>query len=170
METYRIRLRIHSGTLTPFQADTVFGHLCWIVARREGERGLEEFLRPFREEDPPFLISDGFSGDLLPKPLSAEINIDDPSERKEMKRLEFMNLVDFEAARLGKKTKPLFRETHVTTLRTLHSAISRDTQRTLSEGGLYSLEETHVPAITIYIKTVSEAWETRVVDLFRELS
>lgn len=90
MKTHRIRLKAHSGSLTPFQADTLFGHLCWTVAYREGDKGLEEFLKPFKEGNPPFLISDGFPGDLLPKPLSAEVNIDDPDERKEMKKVDLV--------------------------------------------------------------------------------
>jgi len=91
MKTLQITLKMESGTLTPFQADTIFGHLCWVIAHKEGEKGLEEFLKPFKQGNPPFIISDGFPGELLPKPMVVEFNIYKPEDRKEWKKIEFLN-------------------------------------------------------------------------------
>jgi len=170
MKTYKIRLQAHTGTLTPFQADTIFGHLCWIVAYQQGGKGLEEFLKPFKEGNPPFLVSDGFPGDLLAKPLTAEINIEDPDDRKEMKRVEFLSLEDFNQVRSGKKIKPLIHEGVFESIITLHNTIDRQTNRTLSEGGIYRLEEKFTPNIIIYLKATSEVWKDQIVTLFYDLS
>ncbi|MFZ6017246.1 MAG: hypothetical protein ACOYU0_06525 [Nitrospirota bacterium] len=82
MKTYRIRIEIQSGIITPFHADTIFGHLCWVVAYQEDNKRLQKFLEPFRDGEPPFVISDGFPAGYLPKLLSTEFGIDDPFERK----------------------------------------------------------------------------------------
>lgn len=66
---YRLRLQPTSATLSPWQADTLFGHLCWAVYYESGRAGLAEFLAPFRVGHPPFVLSDGFPGDLFPRPL-----------------------------------------------------------------------------------------------------
>ncbi|MCK4815463.1 hypothetical protein KA005_06820 [bacterium] len=169
MKIYRIKLTTYSGTLTPFQSDTLFGHLRWVVAHREGDEKLEKFLKPFKEGNPPFLISDGFPADLLPKPLSAEFNIDDPDERKELKKIDFILLDDFNIARKGRKLKqPVPHK--IVTLTMPHNTISRITHTTPSEGGLYSLKEMFIPSVSIYLKAISEEWKDRVVNLFQELS
>jgi len=170
MKTYKINLEIYSGILTPLQADTIFGHLCWVVAYQEGEEGLQQFLEPFKRNDPPFVISDGFPYDLLPKPLSAEFNIDDPQERKELKKIEFIDLKDFDFLREGKKYKPEVPATPFASFVTPHNTVSRLTNSTLIEGGVYSLEEAFIPNITLYFKAVSDEWKNRVVELFNELS
>jgi len=149
MKTYKINLKTYSGTLTPFQADTIFGHLCWVVAQKAGDKELGKFLEPFKEGKPPFVISDGFPDTLLPKPLSVEFNIDKPEERKEWKKVNFLNFNDFNSVRLGEKCERKISESYMTTFTTPHSAISRLTNATLAEGGLYSLREMNIPNVTI---------------------
>lgn len=170
MKTYKVKLKIDSGILTPFQADTIWGHLCWVVAFREGEKGLKEFIEPFKRRDPPFIISDGFPNDLLPKPLSAEFNIDDPQEGKQIKRIKFVPLEDFNLIRQGKKYKPGPPINPFVAYVTPHNTINRLTNSTLVEGGVFSLKETFVSAIDIYLKASSEEWKNRVFGLLRELS
>jgi len=71
MRCFRIRFRLVSSLGTPFQADTIFGHICWAVRYLEGEEALQAFLAAYRDV-PPLLVSDGFPvvGDLfyLPRP------------------------------------------------------------------------------------------------------
>jgi len=170
MKTYKINLKIHGSIMTPFHADTIFGHLCWVVAHQEGEKGLQEFLEPFKGNNPPFVISDGFPHDLLPKPLSAEFIIDDPQERKELKKIDFVPLGDFNFLRRGEKCKVEVPATPFISYVTPHNTINRLTNSTLAEGGVYSLKETFIPNIDIYIKTISEEWKNRVVNLLKDLS
>jgi CRISPR-associated protein Csm4 len=170
MNTYKIKLNAESSSLTPFHADTVFGHLCWIVAHREGEESLREFLKPFMEGNPPFVISDGFPGDLLPKPLSAEFGISDPQEHKEIKKIEYVSIDDFNRMRTGEKFKPESSYLQIEKTVTSHNVINRLTNTTFQDAGVFSHEETFIPEIAFYLKTISQEWEYRVLALFTELS
>ena len=170
MKTYRIKLNISSGVLTAFQADTIFGHLCWVVAYLGGDDELQEFLKPFKEGFPPFIISDGFPCDLVPKPLSVEFNITDAVERKELKKLDFITLEDFNRARKGEIFKIQRPESLVTITTATHNIVSRLTHTALTEGGVYSLEENIISSVCVYLKVKSDVWKNRVVQLFTELS
>lgn len=69
MTTWRLRLHPKSPWVTPWRGDSLFGALCW--------RWLELFPETFHSlldefgnyDNPPFLISDAFPGDLMPMPL-----------------------------------------------------------------------------------------------------
>lgn len=170
MKTYQLTLETKSGLLTPFQADTIFGHLCWIIAYEEGENGLQKFLKPFREGTPSFVVSDGFPGNFLPKPLSVEFTLSDPAERKEIKKIDFITPEEFTSAREGEKCMPIIRDDLFKTLLIPHNTIDRLSSGTLKQGGVYTLEETFIPKISIYIKVASEEWKDRIVHLVDSLS
>ena len=156
--------------MTPFQADTLFGHLCWVVAYREGEKGLQEFLDPFQKKSPPFLISDGFPTGLLPKPLSAEFCVTDPQERKDLKKTDFVASKDFESISEGKECRPDILPNPYSVYLLPHNKIDRLTYSTSKEGGVFSLRQIYIPEINIYLKVISEEWKNRVVGLFEDLS
>ncbi len=70
MGTFRLEIRSLSATLTPWQADTIFGHLCWTIVRRaNGETELAEFIQTYRQGNPRLLLSDAFPADFLPVPV-----------------------------------------------------------------------------------------------------
>src|SRR4030042_4997790 len=170
MKTYKINLKIHGSIMTPFHADTLFGHLCWVVAYREGEKGLQAFLEPFQKREPPFLISDGFPLGLLPKPLSAEFYIKGPEEKKNLKRIDLVAPEDFQSFRDGKECRPDPLPNPYSTCLLPHNRIDRLTQATSKEGGIFSLRQTFVSGINIYLKAVEEQWKNRVLGLFDDLS
>jgi len=169
MKTYQIKLTVGSGTLTPFQADTIFGHLCWVVAHNEGDEKLQEFIQPFKEGNPPFIITDGLPTDLLPKPLSAEV-FAEPDKRKDIKNIEFVTLDEFNSIRKGEKFEPRRGISPLNYRTTPHSRINRLTWSTLAEAGVYSLEEFFAPYISVYLKVFVETWYDRIINLFYELS
>ncbi|MCS7239422.1 MAG: hypothetical protein NZ899_14315 [Thermoguttaceae bacterium] len=68
-QDFRIRLELLALLGTRMYSDTLFGHLCWQVALREGDQGVAEFLEPFRRGEPPFILSEAFPAGLLPRPL-----------------------------------------------------------------------------------------------------
>jgi len=171
MKTYRIKLSLNSGFLTPFHADTLFGHLCWVIAYLEEEKELEKFLKPFKEGNPPFLISDGFPENFLPRPFSAEFNVEDPEMRKEIKKRNFVSLAEFNHIREDKSLEELETiEPSIYEVTTTHNSINRLTYTTFTEGGLYDLEEIIVSYVSIYLKVVSESWKERVTELIEKLS
>ncbi len=82
MLDFLIRICLLSPTGTPWQSDTLFGHLCWQVALGRADLPIEAFLAPFLGGEPPFVFSDGFPSGLMPKPMlpyrpepSAESNL-----------------------------------------------------------------------------------------------
>ena len=170
MKMYRIKLKCKSSILTSLHADTIFGHLCWMVAHFEGDDALKKFLHPFRNEKPPFIISDGFPGDLLPRPFSTQFMIDDPKKIKEIKKIQMLSIDDFNCVRRGELCSLTLPQKIETTMVTTHSSISRLTNSTFEEGGLYSLEETFIHSITIYLKVISDEWKDKVIELFNKLS
>jgi CRISPR-associated protein Csm4 len=170
MKTYRITLKIHGSIMTPFQADTLFGHLCWVTAYREGKEGLTEFLEPFMKGTPPFLVSDGFPQDLLPKPLSAESYVEDPEQRKKLKKADLVILKDFELLREGRDYMPDLPPTPYSVYLLPHNRIDRLTTSTSKEGGVFSLRQTFVPEQNIYLKVISDGWKDRVTGLLQDLS
>lgn len=59
MRPLRVSFRLRSSLGTPFQADTIFGHICWAIRHLEGEGELKSFLDAY-DNHPPLLLSDGF--------------------------------------------------------------------------------------------------------------
>lgn len=76
MQDYMIKLKLCSPLITPLDADTIFGHLCWAIRYIKGNNFIENFLNSF-EKSPIFLVSDGFLSDTLPKPILPELNHED---------------------------------------------------------------------------------------------
>jgi len=170
MEIYKLKLSFNSPLLTPLHADIVFGHLCWVIAYREGAQALEQFLRPFKENKPPFTISDGLPIDLFPKPLTVEFLIENWEKSKEMKKSDFLLFEDFKKVIKGEKIEYASIPKNVKSSLIPHNTISRLTNTTLQEGGVYSLEEKFISELNIFIKSSSKEWIDRLEELFFELS
>ncbi|MGA1871283.1 MAG: type III-A CRISPR-associated RAMP protein Csm4 [bacterium] len=70
---YTIDISLKSPIVTPFQSDTIFGHICWAISylKWEAKDKLAEFLDFYDKEEsiPPLLLSNGFPAGFLPKPI-----------------------------------------------------------------------------------------------------
>jgi CRISPR-associated protein Csm4 len=67
---YTIKIALQSSVITPFQSDTLFGHICWAIRYLWGEKYLVDFLNQYHpEKTPPLFISNGFPDGYLPKPI-----------------------------------------------------------------------------------------------------
>ncbi len=73
MNSYRFKLRPLAPWSTPWQADTIFGSLCWEMRKLQGEDPLVRFLEQYLEGRPPFVISDALPEGFLPCPLFARL-------------------------------------------------------------------------------------------------
>ena len=182
MSDYRdYRFRIHpAGPIgTPWQSDTLFGHLAWLVAMQEGDSALNDYLRPFQEGAPPFILSDGFPGDLLPVPLledtfkpSHSLSPGEYALSKERKKARYLTEESFQIARCGRMAKEGLRGDPFTRSETLHARLSRHTNATGEEGKLFSTVESYLPekaAITIYSRCL-DGWGERLRELLERLS
>jgi CRISPR-associated protein Csm4 len=179
MRLFKSTLTLHTASATHWQADTVFGHLCWSLLRRSGETTLAEFLSLYEEKTPPVLLSDGFPGDYLPRPLlpppvapaageSKRQRIERLRLAKKLQQVELLTLDEFNRARMGQPVEPSL--TQETLKESLHihamqkNQIDRVTNTAGSEAGeLYNIVEYRIPRVTIfwriaegYFDTVSE--------------
>ncbi len=179
MKTYRLKLKPQSSFLTPWQADTIFGSLCWIMAWRKGADALAKFLDEYKNDNPPFVLSDGMPGDLLPAPayLSLIVKTNDYQKAKSLKKTAWLKPDEFEILREGhfdldrhESIKPFKPFT------TLHSSINRLTGTTGDEGSLFELEEQAFDTedakanyLSVYLK-IRAGYEDTIMSLFRDLS
>jgi len=151
LDWYRITLRLAAPTPSPWHADTIFGHLCWALAHVEGPDLLADFLGLFALDAPPLVVSNGFPGDLLPRPLltayqperSADLATAREAFRqaKELRESAWLSPQEFERARRGEPFQPLPRQPFKPGV-TLHAQINRLTGTTGPAGTLFAVEET----------------------------
>jgi CRISPR-associated protein Csm4 len=186
MLTYRATLQPRSATRSPWQADTLFGHLCWLLRYREGEPALAEFLERYRRGQPPLLFSNGFPGDYLPRPLlpappiqaglpkRAQVQV--MQEAKASRGLRWVSLEQFNVLRRGERITlqpqpELLR--HRTVLKNQINRLTFGTTSLEEEGGgnLYNVDELVFVQgegaqragldVSVYVKAEDEAWAKR---------
>ncbi len=77
--SYTIEIELLSSIETSFQADTIFGHICWAYRFLNDEEKLGEFLVSYEKNplQPPLLVSNGFPKDYLPKPVIPPVTQED---------------------------------------------------------------------------------------------
>ncbi len=136
--------------MTPWQADTVFGALCWAIVRREGEATLRTLLDLCAIGEPPLVLSNGMPGGLLPAPLilrprppastreQAEAELATAKRRKGLTRLP---LDAFHRACRGEDVAAALRAEPLTVRDTAKNTINRAGGGTVEQGGLYSVAE-----------------------------
>ena len=62
MQWYQIRCEVKSWLSSEWQADTIWGHLCWGLTHLRGEEELSRFIAAYESNEPPLLISNGRGG------------------------------------------------------------------------------------------------------------
>lgn len=175
MKSARFCLRPLAPWATPWQADTLFGALCWELVHSAGEDALSRLLGRFRQGPPPFLLSDAFPGDLLPRPLCAipEADAGAVAEANEWHPARWLTRAQFVAVREGQSyALPLPRQHWWLTLRPTHASIPRDGADPVP----FSTEEyTWLPEVpqeerflSLYIRA-EEEWLERLAVLLRSL-
>lgn len=186
MKTFRVTYHLGSATATPFQADTIFGHLCWALKYLEGEEALTDFLEWYRIGEPLLLVSNGFPGDLLPRPLvprrhaaagtTVAERIEAFGKRKETRKAELVPMQEFNRLLDGEEVAVRAPAAMPRTRSTLKNQINRLTGTTGEAGRLYPFEETYwrgaepdgpvdIP-VSIYCRA-QEGFETKAEQLFR---
>lgn len=178
MKTYRLKIKPHSSFLTPWQADTIFGSLCWVMAWCEGEKVLQSFLEEYKNGNPSFVLSDGMPGDLLPAPAHLSLleqkgeGFETYQKAKMLKKIAWLPLETFQSVRNGNlKLEQAEKAETFKVFTTLHSSINRITGTTGEEGSLFELEEyaSALNEISIYLK-IKDGQEEKVFSLFKNLS
>lgn len=186
MEDYRIRIRLKAPTGTPWQSDTLFGHLAWQVARGAvTDLDIESFLAPFRAGEPPFVLSDGFPGDLLPRPFlpvptGAAVTQKEYEEQRKRRKSRFVSVQDFAAIRKGDHTAWEGKDDPWERFEVPHASLNRLTEATTgpegeAEGGaffqtsLMAIRDPNITHLALYLRA-ELPWAERVVELLQGLS
>jgi CRISPR-associated protein Csm4 len=189
---YRLSFHLRGPFLTPWQADTLFGHLCWALRWRKGPDAVTAFLDRYEASDPPILLSNGFPGDWLPKPVfpSSLVSAADPAElqglildREESGRQEWLSPVEFNAWRslptvvrpgrhdglVDEETRTLFK--NKINRRTGTTAAVEEEEGLEGEGNLFAVEERFLPEsrLSVYARIVDD-WLDTARTLFADVA
>ncbi len=178
MTPYRLRLHLRAPTLTPWQADTIFGSLCWRLTQREGEQALLTLLDRCRAGDPPLVLSDGFAGDRLPAPmLPPRSRVPDKeggmralAEAKRERRHGHLSWAAFATRCRGERSSGVAEGWRFRLA--AHNTVSRQVFTTGDDSGeLYSLAERVAEdgVLTVYLR-VAPDWEDLVRTLWEDLA
>jgi len=181
---YRVRLRLRSPLGTPMLADTLFGHLAWEVARREGPEGVSTFLEPFLAGEPPFVLSDAFPEGLLPRPMLPTGRIPGDAESREayarikqVAKAPFLSVPDFLEVVTDPSRAPEPVPSPWRTVKTPRASIDRGTWTTTPGGRFFETESLALAAgeaatgdgsrgLDVYLRA-REGWEERALTLLR---
>lgn len=179
---YTIVIRLKSPVVTPFQSDTIFGHICWAVRflKWKEEDRLADFLDSYNGE-PPLLVSNGFPEGYLPKPVLPPVTQDflgrvfqeeDLKEKayriKAIKELDIIPVSTLEllqretitSEKLFNDMNKCFEEIESMKTKQERAIVQHNTINRMglkSDGGLYSQEETFFAVdsgiYNIYLRT-----------------
>ena len=148
MMLYRLKLKVQSPWLTPWQSDTLAGLLCWTMARTKGSEQLQkEILEPSQQGHPPFVLSDAFPEGLLPVPTLLQAQAWPHDQQKRVRRAQWLAITDFQAFQQGTLPLPdqlLLKDQIYQPARNLRNQLSRVSNTTSEGGQLFSVEETYL--------------------------
>jgi CRISPR-associated protein Csm4 len=92
MKTFKFTVQPLTAFGTPLAGDTLFGHLCWAIRERSGERRLAELLEEYTAGCPFLVASDGFPEGRVPRPTVPDFALGlntEPSQRKRARSLRW---------------------------------------------------------------------------------
>lgn len=178
MKTIRLKLKPLGSFLTDWASDTITGALLWVYARRFGAEALGQLIAAFLKNEPPFVLSSGFPGDLLPRPflpqparqITTLIQIE---EGKKLKKSQWVTLDEFNNLRQGQPAKPEEIPRSMLTEVVMHNQVSRISGSTSEGGKLYTVEEhfldiKHFQHISVYAYVQPE-WAGLLAEMFSDL-
>jgi CRISPR-associated protein Csm4 len=142
MKTYGFKLRPLAPWVTPWQADTVFGSLCWELRKLQGEEALARFLLRYEEGEPPFVLSDALPEGWFPRPLYTRLQ---PLTSLNFKAELPKWIPEQQFCALLREPGPLVPQPWwpelITSRRELHAAIDRSSGTTSEGGNLFEVKE-----------------------------
>jgi len=180
MKIYKLKIKVKSSNITPWQSDTIFGSLCWALSQKEGVESLKNFLAEYDNGFYPFVVSDGFPGDYLPKPMAGNtfpVEEDKDKEQalqiaqkaKKAKKTNWVTVQEFNTIINNGCIEIESKERQNIEIGVMHNQISRITDTT-EEGSLYELSEVFwTNHLSIYF-AVDCAVKNKIIELFEILA
>ena len=120
--TYIWKLKPLSSQMTLWQSDTIYGHLLYGASLLYGDDYVENLIKQF-EENPPFIVSDGFIDGMLPminkgvvkrsdteefSKIYGQNQIETVKKLKEINKIKNISIEDFNRLREGNFNKKDF--------------------------------------------------------------
>lgn len=65
-QDYLWKIKPISSYITPWQSDTIYGHILWGISLMYGEEEVKNVINDFKRYEAPFIISDGFIDGKMP--------------------------------------------------------------------------------------------------------
>ncbi|KEO82572.1 type III-A CRISPR-associated RAMP protein Csm4 [Tumebacillus flagellatus] len=174
------RLHFNSPLLGQLDSDTLMGAMAWAMVRTEGVPALQEWIQRCLDDDPPFVVSNGFPTGYFPKPMllplkrtesadkSSQLQVARENKRFKNRRWvtndEFHQLLQGQPLTNHSVVEPSsYSGTHV------HAVIDRTTGKSLSEHGLYEIHFSGYLAVSLYFRLLDLNWAQKVDNLLRFL-
>ena len=180
-QVYRLKIRLLSGNITPWHSDTLFGAFCWALAYLQGEKKLAEFLAEYQRGRAQVIFSNGFPGNLLPKPVFGLVfkqqNLQTKAEKlatikagKRRKKAAYLSMEEFRRYQQGELADIEVKEEPFIKYEVYHNQVDRELGTTGGTGSLYSQTEWLVRSgeMSVYLK-ISMGFEEEVRQAFEIL-
>ena len=171
MKFSKVILKLTSPYATDWQADTIWGHLCWALRFSYGENELTNFIARYGEGEPPILVSNGFPGDLLPRPVLPEKHVTERSDFamvKKQKKIRWLTPDEFMKTQNGEELV-LSKKNGETETVMLKNQINRFTGTTSGgevdepTGRLFSFAQHHLDEMAAPLRQASNRKGTPVI-------
>ena len=176
MKTFRALIRPQSALRSPWQADMLFGQLCWALRYTRGTDALEAFLAPYRAGTPPLLFSDGVPEGWMPRPLL-------PGRARTHRHAGWVRGAAFEALRAGAAADdgevPPFRSGRAESKNRVSRASGQAQADEHGVTGFYpgalAFAEPQIDGsapldVCVFVRAADDAWAERARDLLAELA
>ena len=187
MDLFRVTIRPLSAWTTPWQADTLWGLLCWACARTDGGDVLRrDLIEPALAGDPPFVVSDAFPSGWLPIPLTLKTaaalrhyrsgnNGDAGTTAKNIRKARWISAAGFKEFQQGHWPAPrefaernLIRGVYET-----HNQIGRMSGTTSDTGNMFTRDAWQLKeplgSLDVHARCKPE-FKDKLLSLFKELS
>jgi CRISPR-associated protein Csm4 len=111
MGTFKVKFKVLSSVITPFQADTIWGHIAWACYYIWGEKKCKDFIQSHREGNPT-LVSNAYPDGFMPVPyipfVGGSDEVTDSEIFKRVKKQNLMRVENFEKIKDGLSSVKLF--------------------------------------------------------------
>ena len=147
----RVTLQPRSVWTTPWQADSVLGALACMWARFHGTAALRrDFLDPWMDNAPRFVLSDAFPTGRMPAPAALPLLWEwPPEDRKKLKRCDWLAVDEFRELQQAGQPDIAFRRNGNGTLIRHHVRIRNSVPRAVSDLDADTVQLFEVPYSTL---------------------
>ncbi len=158
MATYKIKFKVLSSVITPFQSDTIWGHIAWACYYIWGDKRCKDFINSHKDGSPT-LVSNAYPDGFVPVPYISLFSKEQVEREifKKVKKKNLMKIENFEKVKDALNPEKLFeilkreideerkkeeKKLKITEVAILRNKIDRLSFTTSGMGELFATDET----------------------------